>query len=362
MRISIPIALTTCMFSIGLVNGSPKTAPTTLRYQFKTPPTSAKYHVTAPSVDVSATVANHLHFHTPLIDRVQWLSDGAAVSGSHGESSTPSSQVHLLSGVHDALHGPFPVKAIGKFHWNQPDDGIIHINGDWRSPYCPGGKILQSNAAWINSGTVLRLSVPGGTCNAGEWETDAGMSPDGGKTYPYGAQGYGYGYYQITMKTGYGPADGIAGSSAGGTGTVESFFLKGLSAGNLANLEVDIEFLTNGRWDTPRSRRGEVWFTLDGASGDNNGSKRYVLPFNPSAKFHTYGIDYEPGTATWYVDGKVVQTQKVADALLAPNGIVIMANDWTGNSNWGGTKPAKTVSAEYKDLEYLRSPKNQGTR
>ncbi len=267
-------------------------------------------------------------------------------------NNEPSSRAVLPTAIQDALRGPFPVRSVGPFHWKQADDGTVHINGDWPSPYCKGGRILQSDAKWIDGGTVLQLSVPGGTGNAGEWETDAGMSPDSGKTYPYGRVGYGYGYYAITMKTGYGPANGIPGSSAGGTGTTESFFLKGLSHGNLVNPEVDIEFLTNGRWDRPGSHRGVVWFTLYDRTGHSNGSKRFQLPFNPSAKFHKYGILFQPGTATWYIDGKPVQTQKVSDAQLPGDGLAVMANDWTGNSNWGGTQPATTITAEYKDLIY----------
>ncbi len=258
----------------------------------------------------------------------------------------------LSPGMRDSLQGPFALKKVGRWHWQLPDDGTVHIDGDWKSPYCAKGKILQADAAWVQGGKALQLKVPGGTCNAGEWQSDAGWSPDNGAAWPDGRQGYGYGSYQVQMQTGYGPANGKAGSSVGGNGTVESFFLKGLSANHLTPLEIDIEFLTNGRWDTAASRTGEVWLTLDGTGGDSTGSKRITLPFNPSAGFHTYRIDFQPGRVTWYADGHALLTLALADATLAPDGMTIMANDWTGNSNWGGLRPAQTVTALYRSLAY----------
>lgn len=46
-----------------------------------------------------------------------------------------------------------------------------------------------------------------------------------------------------------------------------------------------------------------LYLTQHNAGG---GGCTYILPFDPSAGMHTYGVNIQPDGTTWYVDGAIV--------------------------------------------------------
>jgi hypothetical protein len=245
-----------------------------------------------------------------------------------------------------------------------PDDGTapnapgMHIDGNWSVNY--GGNvfsILLANTTFTgrdknaHHDPHIQLTVPatqqGQTHSAAEIASDAGWSFDG-KTWPYGQNGYGYGYYQVTMQT----AD--VGNPANNTGVVNSFFLEGVSCCGGPYYEIDFEFLTNESW--LETSQGAVHTTLDGGNNASI-SQKVNLPFNPSRALHKYGLLITPGGAggdvvKFYADGQLINTLQESEAVMPQYGVTIYANAWTGNPNWGGLPPASDATASYQHLVY----------
>ncbi len=184
------------------------------------------------------------------------------------------------------------------------------------------------------------MAVPAGLYEGSEIASDAAWTFDG-KTFPYGQVGTGYGYYEVTMKT------ANVGNSTNNTGVVDSFFLKGAPC--CKTQEVDFEFLTNETWlQTPT---GAVHCTLHYPGGTI--SRKVSLPFNPSAGPHRYGFLWTPdGTVKFYADRQLIDTESNAAMTPPTDGMLIMANAWTGNPNWGGLPPAGDAVATYADFNY----------
>ena len=193
---------------------------------------------------------------------------------------------------------------------NPLTDGIFRVNGNWSGS---GGNTIEQKLASVatNDLTLTEIATAGcpGTlsaCQASEIQTLANP-------------GFGYGYYEVMIKP-----------SCHGGG-VASFFV--MQVGYVSP-EFDIEFLLN----TPNT----VDFTdhpLDGSSFV------YNLGFNPCQSFNTYGIlwvNNGNGTATVSntVNGTVVHSRTGSQLLKPAIGMLIMANTWSGNANFGGTAPA----------------------
>ena len=131
---------------------------------------------------------------------------------------------------------------------------------------------------------------------------------------------YGYGYYEVRMM----PSDV--------SGGVASFFLVDFDG---PWHEFDIEFLLNAD--------NQVTFSNYGGAG----TTYYNLGFDPTADFHTYGILWEPGKVTNFVDGVAVHSETNAYFVSDADGMNIMMNAWSGNPNWGGGPPAVNSTSVY---------------
>ena len=144
--------------------------------------------------------------------------------------------------------------------------------------------------------------------------------------------GYSYGYYEVRMRVTDVP------------GVCASFFW--IEAPKYGPREWDIEFLTNEPWITSENQ-GVVHLTLH----PSNTAVALPLPFNPSKDFHRYGFLWKPGVIVFTVDGKAVHTFNETD-LDSTAGGFIMANAWTGNSDWGGGPPSKQADTVYEWIKY----------
>ena len=207
-------------------------------------------------------------------------------------------------------------------------DGVWRINGPW---YGTNNVYMEPSLASFTS------TLPG--------ETDTGflgLTITPSKNPLEGSEiqtttGYGYGYYEVRMEP------------SAVSGGVASFFLMG--APNYTFPEFDIEFLLNSK--------NQVTFTDHGTTG-TAGTTYYNLGFDPTAAFHTYGIDWEPnadGTATVtdYVDGTAVHSEASSGFVLQPGGEFIMMDAWSGNPNWGGGPPATNSTSYYDWVHYTAS-------
>jgi beta-glucanase (GH16 family) len=140
--------------------------------------------------------------------------------------------------------------------------------------------------------------VSGGALHLVATETPTrGFTKSGShKTFPY-ASGmvttkksfdFTYGYVRIAAKV------------PGGTGTWPALWLLPKSEG----WPPEIDIMEN--WGSVHTIQTTVIWSASGAVAD-----AYKSPVSPSSlttEYHTYGLLWEPGSLTWYLDGKVVDT------------------------------------------------------
>ncbi len=220
------------------------------------------------------------------------------------------------------VHEPF-----NPWTGNTSPDGLFRRDGNWIGT---GGNMLSTDEEQLvptfngAKGGFFQLKVPGGQTatpyKAGEWASTGGLS--GTNT-----QGYGYGYYETRMQVSSTP------------GVCASFFW--IEAPNYGPHEWDIEFLTNESW-IGSANSGQVHLTLH----PSNATYILQLPFNPSKAMHRYGFLWKSGTITFTVDGKAAYTTSNADLTTTARGF-ILANEWTGNPNWGGGPPKADAVTTY---------------
>ena len=145
---------------------------------------------------------------------------------------------------------------------------------------------------------------------------------------------YHYGLYEVCMKPA--KSDGIVSSFFTYTGPYDE--------PKTQWDEIDIEFLGK---DTTKAQFN--YFT------DSKGNHEYLcdLGFDASEGFHVYAFDWQPGSITWYVDGKEVY--KATDNIpVTPS--MVMANLWAGRGVDEWLNPVDDsnfpVQAEYKWMKF----------
>jgi len=91
--------------------------------------------------------------------------------------------------------------------------------------------------------------------------------------------------------------------------------------------------------------QGQIFLTQH--SGSEGGCQGLTLGFDPSADFHTYGVDIEPSGTTWYIDGK-----EVCSASGTSTGLTnIIINDFV----YANDPPAASTDAATEEIQYVRS-------
>ena len=142
---------------------------------------------------------------------------------------------------------------------------------------------------------------------------------------------YSYGYYSVSMK------------AAKCSGVVSSFFTY---TNNPWWDEIDIEFLGK---DTTGI---QLNYYTKGVGGHEY---FYELGFDGSEAFHEYGFDWQPGSITWYVDGKAVY--RATEDIPTAAGQIMM-NVWNGEgenfTEWSGALDlsALPATASYEWVAY----------
>ncbi len=129
------------------------------------------------------------------------------------------------------------------------------------------GLLTPSNVAVANG--QLGIEHPAGTLDGGEMRTNSLLQ---------------FGTYRVRMRVADAPS------------TLTAFFL--YRAPDYQQ-EIDIEIYGD-------SSRRVMFSTYSGGSQTNTVTK--VLPFDPTADYHEYGIDYRKGSVRFLVDGTLVQS------------------------------------------------------
>jgi endo-1,3-1,4-beta-glycanase ExoK len=149
---------------------------------------------------------------------------------------------------------------------------------------------------------------------------------------------YGYGRFEVSMK------------AARGSGIVSAFFIyTGPPFGDPWH-ETTVEIL--GRNTT------QVQFTyfIDGVPT----STTVDLGFDAAEGFHTYAIDWQPDSISWYIDGKLAHVDEAGAQPIpsAPGRIFAHLwngeglEDWTGDFQWNG----EPYGVAYDWIRYTPSP------
>src|SRR5215210_539930 len=203
-------------------------------------------------------------------------------------------------------------------------DGLWRINGVWygtgNNEFDPARATLTSTYPGETSTGFLNLTI-----------TPSTNPLEGGEIQSL--KEYGYGYYEVRMM----PSDV--------SGGVASFFLVDFDS---PWHEFDIEFLLN--------TNNQVTFSNYGGAG----TTYYNLGFDPTADFHAYGILWEPGKVTNFVDGVAVHSETNAYFVSDADGMNIMMNAWSGNPNFGGGPPAVNSTSVYDWVHYTPLAEYQG--
>ena len=91
----------------------------------------------------------------------------------------------------------------------------------------------------------------------------------------------------------------------------------------------------------------QVYHWTDGATGYRaSGSNTYIA--GATSGWHTYGLDWEPGSITWYIDGNIVKTITSADAQISNTSMYLILNLALGSFS-----PTPQVPAELR-VDYVR--------
>ena len=136
----------------------------------------------------------------------------------------------------------------------------------------------------------------------------------------------GYGSYAVRMKVPNAPS------------SITGFFL--YRAPDFEH-EVDVEVRNN--------RSGEVAFTTYLGGSREPTDTEIMLPFDPTAGFHTYRFDYQRDSVQFFADGKLVHAFSVGTP---KETMRLRVNAWY--PDWqGGKQPA---SDEYLYVDWIQMP------
>ena len=89
-------------------------------------------------------------------------------------------------------------------------------------------------------------------------------------------------------------------------------------------------------------------------SGSNNNSSTLpVYVGDTTQSFHTYGLDWEPNTITWYFDGNAIRTVQTPSDMHQPMYLLINLAVG-GNGSWPGAPTSATEFPAQMSIDYVR--------
>jgi beta-glucanase (GH16 family) len=89
-----------------------------------------------------------------------------------------------------------------------------------------------------------------------------------------------------------------------------------------------------------------------GVSGSDSANPQWVTVPDTGAAFHTYGVDWEPSTITWYFDGKAVAQAPTPSDMNKPMYMIVDVMAGTSSSWMGAPKAGETAQMK---IDYIRA-------
>ena len=235
----------------------------------------------------------------------------------------------VIGGILSSLTAVFG----GGFSDSFTSSGLSPASWEISTGYSNGS--VFANCMWWASQVSVNPTNPGYlTLNLGP---EAGTPPYAAaevKTVAF----WSYGMYTVRMKP------------SNQAGVISSFFTyTGPYYGDQWN-EIDIEF---GHFGSSSQTGVQFNYFVNGTGGHE---VVYLLPFDPSTDFHTYGFDREPDFIAWYVDGVMVY-QTPAGAAMPASAQRLFMNIWApyGIDGWVGNYDGTPTSAVYDWVSFVPS-------
>jgi beta-glucanase (GH16 family) len=103
--------------------------------------------------------------------------------------------------------------------------------------------------------------------------------------------------------------------------------------------------------------------THSAAGGPNVGTTTAVRVADTARGFHTYGVDWQAETITWYFDGRKIFTERTPEDMHKPMYLIVnLAVGGTGS--WPGPPTRATIFPAHFQIDYVRAYKARasGTR
>ena len=217
----------------------------------------------------------------------------------------------------------------------------------WMTAYPFGGEnartlVPNHEAEYYSDPSVGEnpFSVSNGVLSITATPAAAGSNPyglpyDSGVATTYKSFAQLYGYFEVKAELPAGP------------GLWPAFWL--LPADNVNTAELDVfEVLGNAA--------ATIYETTHGSNtdGSNAGQQQIINGTNTSTGFHTYGVDWEPNTITFYIDGQAVATDPTPASMDKPMYMLLdLAVGGTGS--WPGATNSSTQFPAAMQIDYVRA-------
>ena len=185
---------------------------------------------------------------------------------------------------------------------------------------------------------VNPFSVSNGILDLTATASSPGGNPDGmpytsGVMTTYNSFAQTYGYFEINAEL------------PSGAGLWPSFYMQSMD--NTAELDI-FEVLGINPSTLYATATQHV---IGGASYSTTNA--VIIP-DASAAFHTYGVDWEPDTITFYMDGNVIATAPTPASMHQPMYMIVGMGVGTPGS-WAGAPDANTVFPATMQIDYIRA-------
>ncbi len=213
-------------------------------------------------------------------------------------------------------------------------------SGVWRTSLAHGGRTLASSSGEIQYYGDASTGTNPFSLASGALDITARQQPGpGGATWSSGA---------IITQASFSQLYGIFEMRAklpAGAGMWPAFWL--LPANNAWPPELDVLERVGG---DPSLIHETTHSAVGGPNVWNSYTTRVA---NTSAGFHTYAVDWEPATITWYFDGNAIVTAATPADMHVP--MYMVANLAVGGAtSWGGTTNASTPSVDHLVIDDIR--------
>lgn len=220
-------------------------------------------------------------------------------------------------------------------------------SGTWMTNYPFGGENAYTLAPngeqeYYSSDTIDKnspFSLSGGVLNITATAATAGQNPNN-LAYTSGlittdkSFSQQYGYFEVNAQL---PA---------GQGLWPAFWL--LPANGTSPAELDV-------FEQLGSNPSVIYSTTHGWNGTaNDGVGQTFSVANTSSSFHTYGVDWEPTTVTFYMDGVALGATPTPSSMNSP--MYMLLNLAVGGAwSWGGAPDTSTVLPASMKINWVRA-------